>query len=317
MINTDLKIIYQEIKLAKNILILSHFNPDGDAIGSMLGLKLIIEKLGIKADAVISKDLEFMDKLPNKELLLTEAGDNYDLTIIVDTNSKDRLGNLEDLYDESKKIIILDHHKVEKEIDEIYYIDSSKASATMIIYELAKVNNIKLDYDIAYYLYLGLLTDTGGFIYNNTNSLSLKVASDLLNYGINHNELYENYITPEYNLDYLSLMKLVIENIEIINNKIACSYLSYNDLTKYPFDTPKLFVDLGRNLKDIEVSLMFIEKEPNSYKVSLRSKKYLDVSKISKIFNGGGHKFASGIDFTDNFEEMKNKIIEEITKELK
>lgn len=317
MNNTDLKTIYNKMKTVKNVLILSHMNPDGDAIGSMMSLKLILEKENIKVDAVVPNKTEFMKKLPHYNDILTETNKDYDLTIVVDMNSKERLNNLEHLFETSKNLIVLDHHKVE-DFDKniIHYIDSGLASATMVIYKLIKENNIEINKMIAYYLYLGLLTDTGGFQYNNTNSAALKTASELLEYGINHNELYNDFINPEYDMDYLMLKKITIENMKIIDKKIAISFLHNQTLKKHPFDTPKIFVDLGRHLKGVEVSLMVTEREENIYKVSLRSKEYLDVSEIAKKFNGGGHKFASGIDFVGDYEENINNLLTEIKQKI-
>ncbi|MDD2504865.1 MAG: bifunctional oligoribonuclease/PAP phosphatase NrnA [Bacilli bacterium] len=316
MNNTDLKIIYNKIKTSKNILILTHMNPDGDAIGSMIALKLIIEKLDIPVDAIVTNKLEFMEELSETKRLLTTTNKNYDLTILVDVNSKDRLGDLEYLYESATNLIILDHHKVNLPKEIIHYVDSNAPSATTIIYQLTKENDIEINSKIAKYLYLGLLTDTGGFAYNNTNSKTLSLAAKLLNYNLNHSEMYNSFITPEYDTNYLMLEKKTIENLEIINNKIAVSFLSHEDITKHPYGTPKDFVNLGRKIKDIEVSLMFIEEEPNKYKVSLRSKEYLDVSIIAKKFNGGGHKYASGIRFNKEYKKIKDQIILEINRLL-
>ncbi len=315
--NNNLKYIYEEIKKAKNVLILTHLNPDGDAIGSMLSLKLIIESLNIKVDALITNRLEFMKYLPKSEELLLETNKDYDLTIMVDLNAKNRLGSLEYLYDKSHKLIVLDHHNVEITDDITHYIDISASSATMVIYQFMKENNIPLTPDIAYYLYLGLLTDTGGFAHSNTTSRAFDMASELLTYDLNHNEMYYNFVKPNYDMNYLMLKKEVINNFQIIDNQIAVSFLTYDIIQKHPFDSPKIFVELGRHLKGIEVSVIFIEEEPDLYKVSLRSNNYLDVSAISKKFDGGGHSKASGIRFEGNYEKNKRNIINEIKKELK
>ena len=142
------------------------------------------------------------------------------------------------------------------------------------------------------------------------------MASNLLKYGLDHSQLYFDFITAEYNLDYLMLEKIAIENMVLIDNEIAITFLSYNDIQRYPYDTPKNFVDLGKKIKGVEVSLIFIEENPNTYKVSLRSKTHLDVSEVAKKFGGGGHKFASGIRFIDNYEKMRNDILREVKKSL-
>lgn len=313
---TDLKEIYKKIKEAGSVLLLAHLNPDGDAIGSIMAMKTIIERLNISVDGVITDNYNFISKVPEANKLLTETNKKYDLTIIVDTNNKDRLGHLDYLYDQSKEIIILDHHLVERKINHLNYIDSDAPSATTVIYDFIKENNIELDYNLAFYLYLGLITDTGGFAFNNTCARAFNMASDLISYGVSHGQMYADFITPEYNLDYLYLKAKAISNLEIIDKKVAVTHLSFQDITNHPYDVPKNFVNLGRYIENIEVSLIFVEEKPNTYKVSLRSKKYLDVAKVADKFSGGGHKHASGIRFKDNYYEMKKAIIDEIIAKI-
>lgn len=313
---TGLKEIYKKIKEAESVLLLAHLNPDGDAIGSIMAMKTIIERLNISVDGVITDKYDFISKVPEADKLLTETNKKYDLTIIVDTNNKNRLGHLDYLYDQSKEIIILDHHLVEGKINHLNYIDSTAPSATTVIYDFIKENNIELDYNLAFYLYLGLITDTGGFAFSNTSARAFNVASDLLSYGVSHGQMYADFITPEYNLNYLYLKAKAISNLEIIDEKVAVTHLTFQDITNHPYDVPKEFVNLGRKLENIEVSVIFVEEKPNTYKVSLRSKEYLDIAKVAEKFSGGGHKFASGIRFKDNYDEMKSAIIKEIIAKI-
>jgi len=102
----------------------------------------------------------------------------------------------------------------------------------------------------------------------------------------------------------------------IIDEKIAVTYLSFTDITSHPYDVPNDFVNLGRNIKNIEISVIFIEEKPNTYKVSLRSKEYFDVANVAKKFGGGGHKFTSGIRFKNNYEKTRRAIINEIKRNL-
>lgn len=309
MKNSSFKEIYELIKTAKNILILTHKKPDGDALGSQLALKLIIEKLNIPVDVLVTDIPDFIKILPESNMLLMETNKKYDLTILVDASSKERLGDLEYLYDESKNILIFDHHEIESEKEIIHYIDPSMASTTMILYYFAKENNIEIDYSLATLLYLGLLTDTGGFFYPSTTSDVFSIASDLLKTGVNHNKMYMDFMKKEYPLNFILLEKNVIENLEIIENKMAFSYLSNETIKKYPYAVPKELVNVGRYINGIEVSIIMIEEEPGLYKISLRSNNYLNVSEVAKKFNGGGHKLASGITIEGDFNTIKNDII--------
>lgn len=316
MSNITLKEIFGEIKKAENILILAHQKPDGDAIGSMLALKMIIDGIGLNSDAVVTDIPEFVKYMPGSENLLLETNKEYDLTIIVDLSSLKQFGSHENLFNGSKKTIIIDHHMMEVSNDILHYIESSYSSTTMILYEFMKENNIEINEDIAVNLYIGLITDTAGFSNRNTNKDTFKVSSELLSYGIDHNKVYKNHINPDYTMDYLMVKKEVIENLKIINGNIAFSYLCNDIISKYSYETPKEFVNLGKNISGVEVSILIIEEEKDIYRVSIRSKNYLDVSEIAKKFGGGGHKYASGIRFTGNYEDIKEKILSEIKEAL-
>ena len=311
-----LVLIYEKIKEAKSILIVTHRNPDGDAIGSACALSLVIEKLNIPVDMLVTNIPEFVSILPNGNKLITSVSFEYDLIIMVDVSSGPQLGMFEDLFLHKNKIII-DHHNGELEDDITGYISPEAASTTMILYQFMISNNIDITYDLALPLYLGLLTDTGGFAHNNTTSEVLLIASKLLGFGIDHNSLYTKLIRREYTMDHLYLQKIAIDNLEIIDKKIAFTFLDYKNLSKYKHETPKDFVYVGLNLIDTEVGIIIIEEEPNSYRVSLRSKKYVDVSEIAKVFDGGGHIHAAGVRFIGDFDSNKNKIIEEIKKRIK
>jgi len=311
MNNSNLLDIMDKIKSSKDVLIITHRSPDGDAIGSANALSLIIKKLNIPVTILVTDIPDFISLLPEVDNIVTSIDKNYDLVVMVDVSSKQQLGAFEYLYDMENKIII-DHHNVMLDDSIMHYVDSNAASATMIIYKLINECNIEMNYDIAVSLYLGLITDTGGYAHNNTTSEVFLVASKLLDFGINHNEFYNKLIKREYTLDYLYLKKKVIENLCVIDDKIAFSFLDYDTINKYKYDTPKDLVHVGRGLKGIEVSVLIIEEEPNSYRVSLRSNKYLDVSLVAGMFGGGGHKNASGIRFKDNFEGTKKAIIEAI-----
>ena len=307
--------IYERIKSSKNVLIITHRSPDGDAIGSANALSLIIKKLNIPVTILVTDIPDFVSLLPNIDNIVTVNDKEYDLMIMVDVSSKQQLGVFEELYDLENKIII-DHHNVQLDDSIMHYVDSSAASTTMIIYELIQCCNIEMDYDIAVPLYLGLLTDTGGFAHNNTTSEVFLVASKLLEFGIGHNEFYEKLIRRDYTIDYLYLKRKVIENLEIIYEKIAFSFLDFDTISKNEYDTPKDLVHVGRGLVGVEASVLIIEENPNSYRVSLRSNKYLDVSAVAGKFGGGGHKNASGIRFNDDYDLMKEKIVEAIKNEL-
>jgi len=311
MKNKVLKEIYEEIKKSKRVLILSHQNPDGDAISSQLALSLVIKRMGILVDILAVDIPNNLKIIPGIENIKMNTNENYDLIILVDVSLKNRLGVFEYLYDSSKKIIVIDHHELKVDDGILHYINPSLASATIALYEFFIANNIEVDKTLATYLYIGILTDTGGFANKNTNTKTFEVATALLSTGINHHELYTEYARPEYDMAYLMLEKEVINNLEIIDNKIAFSFLSKEICEKYHYDTPKKFVNVGKNIKDVEVSVILIE-ESETYRVSIRSKSSIDAAQVAQAFKGGGHKYASGFRIKGEYDTIKKSIIEEI-----
>ena len=318
---SNFKEIYNRILNSKKILILTHQKPDPDAIGSMLAFKLIIALMNkeIKVEPVVTEIPDFIDVLPNHQDLLTEVTNDYDLILLVDTSSKVQLGKFGDFLEFKEKLIIIDHHLVEIDKEIMHYVDKSAASTTMVIYQFMKDNEIELKKDIATCLYVGLLGDTGGFSLRGTTSEALSVASELLKAGIDHQSLYKDLIKPGYTLNYLQLKRIAIQNLEIIDEKIAFTSLDYNTLRKYNMIDmkPQPFVLIGRHIKGIEVSVLIVEEEPNNYRVSLRSNEYLNVSEVAKTFGGAGHKFASGFRFSSDVSPVKEELIKELKKRLK
>ena len=311
-----MSMIIDKINRSEKIAILTHQKPDGDALGSMLGLFLYLEKLGKQIEAVVTEIPKFANVFPGNEHLKTSVTTNYDLVILVDVSFGGQLGVFSSLVEDKDKLIIIDHHNVSIDKDIMHLVDNEASSATMLVYDLLKEKDNAITKDIATCLYGGLLTDTGGFQYQNTTKRAFDMAGDLITLGVDHFELHSHLIKPEYKLDYLLLQKEVIENLEIIDRQIAFSYLDYETLQKYDVNEAKTFVNIGRNIENVEVSVFIIEEEKSKYRVSLRSKRYLDVSIIANKFSGGGHKHASGIRSTLPFDELKKMILTEIEEKL-
>ena len=311
-----MKSIADKINTANKVLILTHQKPDGDALGSVLALFSYLKKQEKEVEAVVTDIPDFAKVFPGYENLKTKVSIDYDLVILVDVSFGGQLGIFAHHANDQEKLIIIDHHNVEIDQKIMQVIDNEASSATMLVYDFFKQNNILITKDIATCLYGGLLTDTGGFQYQNSTKRAFDMAGDLITLGVNHSSLYSNLIKPEYKLDYLLLKKEVIEHLEIINEKIAFSYLDYETLQKYDVNEAKTFVNVGRNIAGVEVSIFIIEEEKSKYRVSLRSKRYLDVSVIANKFGGGGHKHASGIRSILPFDELKTLILTEIEEKL-
>lgn len=297
---------------AKEVVIVGHENPDGDCIGSMLALYLALKKKGknvrIISKDVVPKNLYYLPHVNDIEII-NNANFYCDVLVLLDTGEIERTGisNIEKIY---KKLINIDHHITSNGIGNLYYVNSSAAACGEIIYQLIKLMGIDNDKEIATCLYTAIYTDTGGFKYSNTTSITHQIAGDLINMGINFSDIaYKAF--DQMSISKFNLIKDVLNTIEFFeNNRIAFLYVFSDMFIKNGAkreDTENI-VNFARNIESVEVAAIFIE-EQNKYKISMRSKNYINVADIASKFGGGGHEKAAGFSSEDPLEDIKNKLI--------
>ncbi len=324
----DLERIKEVILGSNRFLITSHENPDADAIGSMLSLGQALSKLD-KLTVFYNKDglPEFLKFLPGSEEIVSSlesiSGD-FDCTMIVDSTGPSRVGNdFEKFLDNGRcgTTIIVDHHTTNKQSVDLYLLDPNSSSTGMMIYFLIKSLNIDVNPDIATNLYTTIISDTGSFMYSNTNPQTFRVAAELVEYGAKPSEisqaLYESE-TPER----LKLIGLILPTLEVTDNgRIASVVLKkemYSESGTNRQDTDGI-VNLPRSIKGIQVAVLFseldkIDEDESIWKVSLRSKGEVDVSMIAERFCGGGHKKAAGCVMKGSLKDVKQKMYSILSK---
>jgi phosphoesterase RecJ-like protein len=313
------------IKQAKNILIISHIGPDGDTLGSMLALKQII--LSQHSDKnietlVIGKVPEIYSFLPGIKETKTPHNiyllKSYDVAITVDCASIDRLGDALELYKNSKYRINIDHHVTNDGFGDINIINANAASAGEIIYEIAEYFDVKIDFDMAQNLYTSILTDTGGFRFENTSPKTFKIAAALLKAGVRPDDIYKKCFESKP-IQMVRLAAYVINNAVFCeDNKIAYSLVSRETMKN--FDATDEHIDgiseALRQISTIEAALIFKETAKGYTKVSFRSNG-IDVCKIAEFFGGGGHKLAAGCTIEKNLNDAKNEVLPILKKQIK
>ncbi|OFX80148.1 MAG: hypothetical protein A2X12_01835 [Bacteroidetes bacterium GWE2_29_8] len=320
----------------KNIAIISHVNPDGDAVGSSLALYDIFNKMHYSVNIVTPSDypdflnwMQATDKVINAKKNLALAKnclEKADIIFCVDFNSIKRVDIMEEYLKTANAFkILIDHHIDPELFADIIISDTKYSSTAELIYNVIKELGYEklIDKNIAEAIYVGIITDTGSFSYSNTKSETHVIAAELIKYGIN-NSLINDSIYQTYSADRLRLLGHTLCNrLKIFPNK-ACSYiyLSKEDLANYNYkdgDTEGI-VNYGLSINGINMTAMFIEKE-NYIKISFRSKGNFSVNDLAKkYFNGGGHKNSAGGqlecslgDATKLFEDITDNIINEIT----
>ncbi|HLR21415.1 MAG TPA: bifunctional oligoribonuclease/PAP phosphatase NrnA [Tissierellaceae bacterium] len=305
------------IECKENIFIVSHVNPDGDNIGSMLALASALKKVDKKATVLKA------DFTPNDFKFLTGYDDiieytedlgAIDLLIAVDSSDEDRLGKNKVLVDMSESIINIDHHISNTMFGDVNIVDPKAAATGELIYDLIKRLGIEMDPEIGESIYTAISTDTGKFSYESVTSRTHKIIAELIDsgtdtYNINV-KIHENISMQKINL-FLETLK-TLKTYE--DNKIATVCITQDMLnrTNTTIEDSEGIISFIRKLDTVEVACLLKEMDEEDIKISLRSKNYVDVSSICEFFNGGGHTRAAGCSVNSKIDEARDMIVEKI-----
>jgi len=306
------------LRSQQTFAILSHVRPDGDALGSQLGLALSLSKLG-KTVMVRNEDglLEKYSFLPGGEFLQTPLGEpqDFDVAIALDTATQSRLGNSTELVRSAKTWINIDHHPSNPGYGDLVYIDATSPATGQILFELITSQALPIDTAIAENLFVAISTDTGSFQYPNTTARTFEIGAALLGCGVDVGRvsqlLYESYPRRRTELlrELLGTMRFAA------GGKIATFSLSLKvaaDLGAKPEDNEGL-IDHIRAIQGVIVAIFFEELTDGKVRVSLRSKsEEVDVGAICQKFGGGGHKLAAGTRVRGTLPEVEEKVLKEI-----
>ena len=310
--------IFEVIKKSKSILLLSHENPDGDAIGSLMSLFHVLKSMKKDVDCVIPEIPETFLFLNGINETLKESNREYDLAIVVDTANVGRIGQLNNELDRCKFVIVIDHHTSNTGYGDINYVEEEISSTCQVLYFGLKELNIDITKNVGEALATGMLTDTAGFRNDNVDQKTYFMAAELMELGIDIHKIYYLVLSKKTMAQYL-LMKLTLDHLEILHDgKIAFSYVSEEDMCNVgaKLGDHEGLVDIGRNIGGVEASI-FMRESDGIYRISLRSNGIVNVNKVAKRFDGGGHKMAAGIKISGNFKEIKEKVISMIAEQLK
>jgi len=306
-----------------DFIVTSHISPDGDNIGSTLSMYYALNKLGKNVYYVLDdnppQNLKFLVKdikiLKSEEINLN----NYNI-VALDCGDKNRICVSKELIDNAKSIICIDHHASNDYYGDFNYIDTEASSTCELVYNLLveyeKVENKNIiDENIATCLYTGLVTDTGNFVYSNTHPSSFEMAKELLLKGAKKDTIIQKvFQSNPYN--YYKLLGEALNTLDIVDGKIASIMINKDMLKRnvISFNDVDGITPYTRDIEGIEVGILLKEKKENEVKVSLRSKSYIDVSKIAQSFGGGGHIRAAGCTIYSSIEDAKKQIVDAVVK---
>lgn len=288
----------EQINESKNIYIVSHVQPDGDNIGSMLALWMALRN--IKEKVFILKS----DDIPSDFLFLPNVGmirdynhdEEIDLLITLDASDEGRLGQNKTLLSKAKVVINIDHHISNNNFGRINIIDSNASATGELVYKLISKMNITIDKDIASCIYTAISSDTGSFMYDNTSAETHKIAAELLKVGIDKSSININL----YQNRSMERTILFIKALETLNlyfeNKVAIVKVTQDMVEKSnaKMEDTEGIVSFIREIAPVEIAIILKEFKEEEIKVSMRSKRFIDVSQICASFGGGGHIRAAG-----------------------
>lgn len=303
-------------------LVVSHVNPDGDAIGSTCAVGAILQKLN--KSFVLVNEGPVPDKfhvIPMSKQIVNYTKDGlkeaFPNVIAVDAADRERMGEVMQAFPKEIKLLNIDHHPTNVGYGDYILIRNEAASTTEVLYELVQELGLEPDQELATCLYAGLMTDTGGFRYSNTTPAVMRMASALL-----EKEVAASYLADRL-LETISLgqVKLLQRSLKSLSfaadGKISWVSVSKADLEELnvdPSDTDGIML-YPRNIEGVEVGILFKELDENHVKVSFRSKE-LDVAAVAQAFHGGGHVKASGCTFEGSLAEAQERVVQKVMEAM-
>lgn len=316
----DLCRVYSLIKEKDSAVVISHQNPDGDAIGSTLGLGLMLRSAGLNVQAAWPDPIELPLKyefMPGKEMLTSPGELRLDgLVIAVDCANAGRLGELEDAVLEAPAVVNIDHHPDNTFFGSVDIVDPAASATAEILYKAAGELGLEVDRDIAVCLYTGIVTDTGRFQFSNTSAGTLQVAAELVELGAEPNRLYEEV----YQGDSLSYMRLTGELISKAvfepETGLVYVFMPQEELKRFgvKMNETEDLIDALRTLRGHRIAVLFKELDNGKIRISLRSRADTDIGTVARRLGGGGHRVAAGYtslkgSFEEALEELKGEIV--------
>lgn len=313
--NYNLVHILDLIKDAETVAVAGHINPDGDCVGSTLAVYNYLKNAGKHADVYLEPIGQEFYELPGAEFIKNEPEDKvYDVFFMLDLGDVERIGVASELFNKAKRTICIDHHITSKGVADENFIITSLSSTCELIFEMLDFDLI--DKNVATCLYTGIIHDTGVFHHNCTSKRTMQVAGELMDKGVDFGHIIDhNFYSKSYKQNQV-LGRCLMESMLLWEGVGVVSYLTRKEMDFYMIDDNDLggIIDQLRLTEGVKVAIFVREKEPHSFKVSMRSTVTdLDVSKVAAFFGGGGHKMAAGCTISSG---TVHDVINNITKQL-
>lgn len=296
----------------KNVFaITTHVKPDGDGVGSSLGLCWLLRSLGKEAEVLVHGEVPpAYRSLPGADEIrdVSYVNGKYDAVFVIECSDITRPG-IEGL--DNQFTVNIDHHATSEHFGTINWIDSTASAVGEMIYNLCKAIGGRITKEIAECVYLALVTDTGSFHFPNTSDRTLKVASELIKAGARPAKIGEA-VYNNYPWSRIELMRQVLGTVKRDESgRIAMmrQTLAMREEAQAIDGDNNGFVNIPLAAKDVQAVVYMREVGPDQFRASLRSKGDINVAKVAEKFGGGGHKNASGLGIDGNWDEKEKEIV--------
>ena len=291
--------------------ITTHIKPDGDGVGSSLGLCWLLQSLGKSAEVIVHGEVPVAYRsLPGAENIrdVEALDDQYDAVFVIECSDLERPGikGLDDVF-----TVNIDHHATSAHFGTINWIDSTASAVGEMIYNLCKAIGGRITREIAECVYMALVTDTGSFHFSNTTDRTLKVASELVKAGVKPAEVSEA-VYNNYPWSRIELMRQVLETVRRDESGKVASMrqtLKMREIAGAVDGDNNGFVNIPLAAREILAVVYMREVGKDEYRVSLRSKGDINVAKVAEKFGGGRHRNASGLRVEGNWDEKETELV--------
>jgi phosphoesterase RecJ-like protein len=302
------------LRRASSVVVCGHVRPDGDAIGSALGLTLALRENGIAAVPTLA-NLEAPPStyswLPGYALYVPAAQlEAPDVFVAVDTPVLSRLGEAQDLASKARSVICVDHHPEGEAFGTVNVLDSHASATGELIWHLAQQFDATPSDDVALCCYVGLVTDTGRFSYDNTTAAALRTAADMIDAGVDPAQtarlVYQSRSLPSLAIEACAMSRLTLAN----DGHVAYSWVTDEDFAELGVlaEEAESLPDAIRVLGGIDAAFV-MRQAGGEVRVNLRSKSGFDVAAVARHFGGGGHRAASGFTFEGTIEQLLPQLL--------
>lgn len=311
--------ILEEVKGAKSIGISGHVRPDGDCVGSVMGLYHYLHKQlpEVTIDVYLEKPADIFNNIDGIEQIHSDFTTDkvYDVFFALDCNAE-RLGEAQPVYERAVRKINIDHHISNTGCGDVNVVEPQRSSTAELLYDL--MDPAGIDEKVAKALYIGIIHDTGVLKYSNTSPRTLQVAAELIKFGFDFSKLIDETFYEKTYVQTQIMGRAILESVRFMDDKCIVSMVSRKMMDFYQVDSKDMDGIINQLLavKGVECAIFMYETGTLTYKVSMRSKGAVDVAAIAVKFGGGGHVRAAGCTMNGTYHDNINNLSIEIAEQL-